>query len=82
MYIKDIQYSASAHMKLKLYYFAAVVHVFIALHSKLRVAFNNVYVKDSTKKQCKCNNNNNNIDTFETLLRKGTFGFIDRLEKK
>ena len=44
MYIKDTQYSTSVHIKLKLYYFAAVVHVFIALHSKLRVAFIIMYI--------------------------------------
>ena len=80
----------SVHMKFNFHYFAAIVHVFVAptfglVCSKLSVAFNNVYrriLKLPPGVNACAKYANNNIDSFEPLLRKRTFGFTERLEKR
>ena len=83
-------------MKLNLYYSAAVVHVFIVptfglitnillMCSKFRAAFNNVHrriLNFSQRSSASTMYANKNFDSFKTLLRKRTFGFIERLEKR
>ena len=54
-------------------------------HTEFRVAFNNVYRRILKLLPISCGSAmyaNNNVDSFETLLRKRLFGFIERLEKK